>query len=126
MKKKIITWIIVSFLSIPVLVWVFALTKNLALTIMHKNEIETMQFVETEEPLDEFDMYRITSYSEEEIEIYFLDTVGEGSDYKYKIGGTITFYKTRGGWHYVESITWSGGGSADNYVWPYWYHVFLA
>lgn len=124
--KKIIKWIIILILLIPVFIWVFALSKNLTLTLIHKDKIESMQFIETEGPLPEFEWYRITSYSKEEIEIYFVETVGEDSDHKYKIGGTVSFYKMPGGWHMTESISWSGAGSADNYVWPYWYHVFLA
>ena len=74
---------------------------------------------ETEEPLPEFDWYRITSYSDEKVEIYYIN--GD-------VGGKITCRKTANGWTHtdiVDSIMWSGSGSADEYVWPYWYHIFL-
>ena len=95
---------------------------------MYKDEIHNMQFVEQEEPLPEFDWYRITSYSDEKIEIYFVNTLGKDMDGEYKIGGKMIFSKTPNGWQHtdmVDSISWSGAGSADDYIWPYWYHIFL-
>lgn len=127
--KKIIIWILVLALITPVLVWSGALAKNLALTVMHKDKIENMQFTESEKPLPEFDWYRVTSYSDEKIEVYFVNTQGKGTDEEYKIGGNMIFRKTSDGWDHTDmeqSILWSGAGSADNYIWPYWYHVFLA
>ncbi len=129
MKKnthRIIILIFVLTLIIPFLVWGGALTKNFVLTLMNKDKIENMQFIENEEPLSEFDWYRITSYSDAKIEIYFVNTLGKGTDREYKIGGNIICYETPNGWYHTESILWSGAGSADNYIWPYWYHVFLA
>ena len=127
MKKRIVIAIaICAFL--PVLVWGGTLTKNRILTEIHKDEIENMQFVAYKEPLSEFDWYRITSYSEEEIVIYFVNTIGKGTDGEYKIGGEMVFSKTPNGWHHtdmVDSILWSGAGSADDYIWPYWHHMFL-
>ena len=71
-------------------------------------------------------------WSEEKIEIYY---VNEFDDYKmgdrviesYKIGGKVTLYYESSGWYHTDtSVLWSGAGSADNYIWPYWYHIFLA
>lgn len=127
--KKIIIWILVLALITPVLVWSGALAKNLALTVMHKDKIENMQFTESEELLPEFDWYRVTSYSDEKIEVYFVNTQGKGTDEEYKIGVNMIFRKTSDGWDHTDmeqSILWSGAGSADNYIWPYWYHVFWA
>ncbi len=126
--KRGIIWIIVLTLIIPFFVWGGVLAKNLVLTVMRKDEIENIQFIEYEEPLPEFDWYRITSYSDEKIEIYFVNTHGKGTDTEYKMGGKMVFCKTPNGWDHTnmaESILWSGAGSADNYIWPYWHHVFL-
>ncbi len=123
-SKKIIVWIVVLVLAIPAVVWGGALAKNRLLTEIHKDKIESMPLAEWEEPLPEFDWYRVTSYSDTKIEIYYVNTAGE-----YKAGGKITCYNTQNGWQHTnitESILWSGGGSADNYPWPYWHHVFLA
>ena len=126
--KRIVIWIVVLAFVIPSLVWGCALAKNLVLTIMHKDEIETMQFAEYEEALPQFDWYRVTAYSDTKIEIYFVNTMGKDTDYAYKIGGKMICTKAADGWHHtdmVNSILWSGSGSADNYIWPYWYHIFL-
>lgn len=126
--KKIIVCILAVIVTIPVLIWGGALLKNGILTAMHKDEIEDLQLVQYEEPLPEFDWYRITSYSDSTIEIYFVNTHGKGTNGEYKVGGKMTFHKSLNGWYHtnlVESISWSGSGSADDYIWPYWYHIFL-
>ena len=102
------------------------MAKNYLLTLMHKDKVENLQVVQS---LSEFDWYRIIDYSNEKIEIYYVNIVGKNTDSKYKIGGKITCTKTPNGWHRTsmeESILWSGSGSADNYIWPYWYHIFLS
>ena len=126
--KRVIVCILVLVLIIPVLIWCGALLKNFVLTEIHKNEIENIQLIEYEEPLPEFDWYRIVSYSETEIEIYFVNTYAKGTDGEYKVGGKIVLSKMPNGWHHTnleDGILWSGAGSADNYIWPYWYHAFL-
>ena len=127
MKKKIIISLAIC-VFIAVLVWGGALTKNRILTEIHKDKIENMQFVAYEEPLPEFDWYRIISYSDEKMEIYYVNTAGGDTDTQYKIGGKIICRQTANGWTHtdmIESILWSGAGSADDDVWPYWYHIFL-
>lgn len=132
MKKGVkhsILCILVLILIIPVFIWCGALAKNLVLTVIHKDKIENMQFIEYEEPLPEFDWYRVTSYSDSMIEIYFVNTYSKGTAGEYKAGGKMTFCKSLNGWYHtdmVDSISWSGSGTADNYIWPYWYHIFMA
>ena len=126
--KKIVIWICVLILIIPCLVWGGSLVKNYIVTASHKEEIESMNFVKDEESLPELDWYRIISYSEEEIEIYFVNIQGKGTDREYKIGGKMLCYKTPEGWRHSyleESVLWSKAGSADDYIWPYWHHVFF-
>ena len=127
--KRIIVCILALIVTIPVLIWGGALLKNGILTAIHKDEIKNLQFLESEEPLPEFDWYRITSYSESTIKIYYVNTYGKDTEKEYKVGGGIIFSKTPNGWFHtdmVESVFWSGAGSADNYIWPYWYHIFMA
>lgn len=127
-KKKITIWICISAIAIPVLIWCGALTWDLLLTSVHKDEIENIQLIEYEEPTPVFDWYRITSYSDERIEIYFVNSYGKGTDGEYKAGGRMVFSKTPAGWHHTgveDSILWSGAGSADDFIWPYWHHIFL-
>ena len=126
--KKIIISICVLILIIPCSFCCCCLIKNCILTAMYKDEIQKIQFAEYEEPLSEFDWYRITSYSDEKIVIYFVNAYGEGTDGEYKVGGEMIFSKIPNGWQHtdmVDSILWSGAGSADNYIWPYWHHIFL-
>lgn len=126
--KRIIVCILALILTIPVLVWGGALVKNGVLTAIHKDKVENIQLIEYEEPLPEFDWYRITSYSDSTIKIYYVNTYAKDTDREYKVGGEIIFSKTPNGWYHtdmVESISWSGAGTADNYIWPYWHHVFL-
>ncbi len=126
--KRIVIWTLALILIFPCLFWCGCLIKNYTLTVMYKDEIHNMQFVGQEEPLPEFDWYRITSYSDEKIEIYFVNTLEKNTDREYKFGGKMIFTKTPNGWYHtdmIDSILWSGAGSADNYIWPYWYHIFL-
>ena len=92
--KRIAIWICVLILIIPCLFWGGCMVKNCILTAVHKDKIHNMQFVEQEEPLPKFDWYRITSYSDEKIEIYFVNTLGKDTDEEYKIGGKMIFSKT--------------------------------
>ncbi len=129
MMKKKISIAVAICVVIPVFIWGGALVKNGILTATHKEEIENLQFLEAEEPLPEFDWYRITSYSDSTIKIYYVNTYDKGTDREYNVGGEITFCKKADGWYHTdlaESILWSGSGSADHYIWPYWYHIFLA
>lgn len=122
--KRILIWICILLFVSPCLLWIGALVEDCLVTAICKDEFSSIKLAETEEPLPEFDWYRITSYAEDEIEIYYVNnTAGE-----YKIGGKMMFRKTPNGWQHtdmVESILWSGAGSADDYIWPYWYHIFL-
>ena len=127
--KRSLIYTLVLILIILVFVWCGALVKNVVLTAICKDKIENMQFIESGEPLPKFDWYRVTSYSDSTIEIYFVNTHAKGTDREYNIGGKIIFCKTLNGWDHtdmVQSILWSRAGSADNYIWPYWYHIFLA
>ena len=127
-KSVIIGLCVLSFV-IPLLLWGGALIKNRILTANHKTKIENMQSSEHEEPLPELDWYRITACSDEKMEIYFVNTLGKDTDREYKIGGKLICTKTSNGWHHTsleEGILWSGAGSADDYIWPYWHHIFLA
>ena len=126
--KRSTVCIVVLMLLIPVFIWGGALVKDGILTVMHKEKIENMQFIEDEELFPEFDWYRITSYSDVNVEIYFVNTYGKGTDREYKVGGKMIFCKTPNGWYHtdmVDSISWSGAGTADCYIWPYWHHIFL-
>ena len=124
--KKIIKWIIFIPFILFILIWTGTLAKNRIVTELHRDEIANLDFYKSE-PLPEFEWYRILSYSETEIEIYFVKKV-YSSFRDYELGGIVTYYyhDSDGKWHYSWSnnYLWSTAGSADNYIWPYWHHVF--
>ena len=124
--KKGIVLSALAIVTVCILIWCAALAKNRILTAKYESRINEIQFSESD-PLPEFDWYRVTSYSDEEITIYYVDTVGKDTQKPYKIGGTVTCYKKTGGWNHTDitnGILWSGAGSADHFIWPYWYHIF--
>lgn len=105
------------------LIWTGTLAKNRILTELHRDEIASLDFYESE-PLPEFEWYRILSYSETEIEIYYVNKFGNST-----FGGIVNY-------RYLPNINmwshnytgydclWSTSGSADNFIWPYWHHIF--
>lgn len=104
------------------LIWTGTLAKNRILTELHRDEIASLEFYESE-PLPEFEWYRILSYSETEIEIYYVNKFGDST-----FGGIVNY-------RYLPNINmwshnytgydclWSTSGSADNFIWPYWHHI---
>jgi len=120
--KKIIKWIIFIPFILFMLIWTGTLAKNRILTELHRDEIASLEFYESE-PLPEFEWYRILSYSETEIEIYYVNKFGDST-----FGGIVNY-------RYLPNINmwshnytgydclWSTSGSADNFIWPYWLHI---
>lgn len=74
--KRCIVCALILVLSVPVCIWIGALVKNAVLTVMHKEQVENIRFVEPEEL--QMDWYRITSYSDDSIEIYYVNTLSRG------------------------------------------------
>lgn len=126
---KIIKWIILIPIILFMVIWLGTLAENRIVTELHRDEIENMKpLLSYGEPL-EYDWYRILSYSETEIEIYFVQK-GYNSKYEvdYALGGIVTYYHDSDGkWHYRWSndYLWSTSGTADNFIWPYWHHFIL-
>jgi len=60
------------------------------------------------------DSFRVLSYSSNFARVYY---VGD-------LGSVLEFSRTSGGWEMTSSNTvWSrGGGNADGFIWPYFYH----
>ena len=124
---KIVKWIILIPIILFFVIWIGTLAKNRIVTELHRDDVENLDLLlDYGEPL-EYDWYRILSYSETEIEICFVKKV-YSSFRDYELGGIVTYYHhdSDGKWHYSWSnnYLWSTAGSADNYIWPYWHHVF--
>ena len=121
--SKIIKWVILTPIILFFVIWIGSLAKNRILTELHRDEIEKL-YIANRERLPDYDWFRVLLYSENEIKIYFVEEVNSkrGSG---KLGGIVTFsYGSDGAWHHnwCDNYLWSTSGSADNYIWPYWYH----
>ncbi len=116
--KKVVKWsILIIFLSF-LLVWGICLARNRILTELHRDEIANLNFYETEE-VPHYDWFRVLSYSETEIEIYFVNEVT-----RYEVGGIATYScNPYGDWFYQEEVLWSTAGTADTLIWPYFHHI---
>lgn len=115
-KKKII--IVISPLLIFFAVCFFSLIKCEVLTLMHGN-----QFIEnykTNTMIEDIEYCKVVKYSQTQALVYYV------SD-KYSRGDTVTFIKVNGNWEYESwNTVWSTSGSADNFIWPYWWHLFYS
>ena len=121
---KIVKWIILILIILFMVIWLGTLAKNRIVTELHRDEIANLEFYEPE-TVQEYDWYRILSYSETEIEIYYVKKVYSRIFRDYELGGIVTYsYGSDGKWYHdrAGNILWSTGGSADNYIWPYWHH----
>ena len=78
--RKVAIWICLLAFVIPFLFWCGALAKDCLVTAIYKDQFNSIKLAETEEPISEFNWYRITSYSNEKIVIYFVNTIGKGTD----------------------------------------------
>ena len=117
---KIIKWTILACIAAFLLTWWGAMLKNYIRTVKYKDVMENMVFDEGEY-IPEYVYERILSYSEDEIKTYF---VVECIDY-YNGGITTYFRHSNGEWSVHEHVSWSGRGSADDTVWPYWHHHYF-
>ena len=116
--RNVILFLVLTPIAVFIAVWLCALTKNYVLTELHRDEIAALDFGENENPLNA-DMYRVISYSETDIEVYFVKELEW-----YEIGGIIKYHRNAVGVRsYREEVLWSIGGTADKLIWPYWYHI---
>lgn len=125
---KVVKWIVlplIAAISVAFLVvWTGRMVKDYTLTINHIDELNSIT-VREEDHVPEYDFVRITSYSEDEIEVYIA---GSNAYYTYKNrltwGGTARYSReSNGEWSFSENVTWSRTGTAEHLVWPYWHHA---
>lgn len=116
-KKAVLVSILILTVSF-LLIWLGCLLKNYILTELHGDEIKNLNFYETE-TVPEYDWIRVISYSESEIEVYFVNKLES-----YEIGGIATYScNSKGYWSHKDSVLWSTAGTADTLIWPYWHHI---
>ena len=100
------------------LIWLGSLLSNRILTELHGDEIKDLNFYETE-TVPDYDWFRVISYSETEIKVYFVNKLPN-----YKVGGIATYScNSYGDWFHQDSVSWSTAGTADTLIWPYWHHI---
>ena len=119
---KIIKWTILACIAAFLLTWWGAMLKNYILTVKYRDVMENMVLCDCESSdTNEYVYERILSYAEDEIKTYFVVDCGD-----YYNGGTTTYSRhSDGEWHMYEHVSWSGHGSADDVVWPYWHHHYF-
>lgn len=118
--KKVILWFVLSCVVVFFAVWNGALLKNYILTVKYNDVLENMEFYE-DQIVIEYDYERIISYSETEIKTYFVKDMGN-----YFLGGTVSYRRgTDGKWIFDDNVKWSGRGTAEDVIWPYWHHYII-
>lgn len=120
MKKKILI-ILIIIPTILLLYWIFSIIKCEVLTCKYKNVInDPTNVADVHETIGEYNFAKVISSSKNEIRVYYIE-----KDYSY--ANTIIYRKTGNQWRVYswDKCVWSSvGGSADDTVWPYWWHVF--
>ncbi len=105
-------------LVIIFIVWGIPMIKCEYLTARYGHEFDLAAIPEENSMLSEPDWFRILSYNDEYTEIYYIS---EG----FRLGSILSFKKVNGEWKYdspANTIWTALGGSADNDVWPYFWH----
>ena len=112
--RYIILLIVFVFWGIPFLKCEF-------LTLMHAREFDFGQDIEDNTMLtSEPEWFRIMSYNDELAEIYYVDK-------DFSTGNILSFKKISGKWVFDGwTLRWTTlGGSADEFVWPYFWHRLM-
>ena len=116
MKKRIAVILIIILIS-PILYWGISLAKCEILTAVYGYHFSE-ENIENED-ISNIDFLKVLSYSKNKATIYYVS--------REKTLGTIhSFTKENGewiydGWYWTR---WAAYGSADETVWPYWWHSF--
>ena len=116
MKKFRITLIVLSPILCFLIVWGISLANCEILTHIHGNE-----FAETYKEntmLGDMAYWKVLDYSENHARVYYVSINHSNAD-------VLTFVKENGLWKSDKWETvWSTTGSADNVIFPYWWHFF--
>lgn len=114
-------WKIILILS-PVIcfliIWGTSLAKCEFLTLIHGNEFA--EAYKTNSMLGDMEYWKVMNYSKERAQVYFVSINHKGAD-------MLTFIKENEEWKLDSWNTiWSTTGSADNTIFPYWWHFFYS
>ena len=112
---KIVKIFFIAILSLFLIIWLAALMKCEVLTLLHREEFETIYRENT--MLGEIDYLKVLEYSEEYARVYYVSENRSAGD-------ILSFVKQGDKWKYDywERTVWSATGSASEVIWPYWWH----
>ena len=115
MKKRIAVILIIVLIS-PILYWGISLAKCEFLTGMY-GKYFTENYRENT-MIGEIDYLKVLDYSDSLARVYYV-TENNGS------GEILVFSKENDVWVYKEweKTVWATMGSADDIMWPYWWHA---
>ena len=109
MKKRKIIIILTTCLF---MVWFLPYVKNEILTYLHGDEFIGLQ--KSTNMIGDVDYLKVLAYSYNFARVYYFDNEG---------GDILGFERSNGHWKSVLwNTVWSKMGSADDYIWPYFYH----
>ena len=112
---KIVKIFFIAILSLFLIIWLAALMKCEVLTLLHREEFETIYKQNT--MMGEIDYLKVLEYSEEYARVYYVSENRSAGD-------ILSFVKQGDKWKYDnwERTVWSATGSASEVIWPYWWH----
>lgn len=111
---KIVKIFFIAVLSLFLIIWLAALMKCEVLTLLHREEFETIYKENT--MIGNIDYLKVLEYSEQNARVYYVSQ-------NRSAGHILCFVKqgTRWKYDYWETV-WSATGSASEVIWPYWWH----
>jgi len=125
-KKLLIILIPIICFIVFLIFWGISLAKCEILTSIYWNEIIKLKNLE-DMTLESYEYVKILSYSKTNIKVYCIYKWVVDKPYA-TIGETFTFIKSDEKWKCEKwNVVWSTSGTADNIIWPYWWHfVYFA
>lgn len=113
-KINIILFPILCFL----IIWGISLARCEILTQMYGNEFAESYKENT--MLGDMEYWKVLDYSQTHARVYYVGL-------NHSVADILTFVKENGKWKQDGWDTvWATSGSADNTIWPYWWHFFYA
>ena len=113
---KIVKIFFIAILSLFLIIWLAALMKCEVLTLLNREEFETIYKENT--MIGNIDYLKVLEYSEEYARVYYVSE-------NRSAGVILSFVKQGDKWKYDnwERTVWSATGSASEVIWPYWWHI---
>lgn len=112
--KKVIFFIVLLLL----IIWVSEIIKNEVYTIKYGEQFENIPALT--ENVGPCEYFKVIDYRGDAARLYYITSYEPNPT-----GNVVILEYYDGSWHYVGQHTvWSTMGSADEAIWPYWWHYF--